>query len=301
VKILTSFCEHLKILREILPEHEIRCIEEADDEFVERSEILIVFHWKDVGDVVPKMKNLRLIQTLTAGTDHIRGAPSNAIIQSNAGVNARAVAEHALSLYLSAVKKIPYRDRKMRKGEFPQLLESQKILGKKALIIGFGHIGQELGRMLSCLGIRVSAINRSGEYNGDIKLDRIGTLRDLDDMLPYADAIFISLPLSDETRGLIDKRRLELMKKNAILVNTSRGKIIVEKDLYDHLRENPEFTAAIDTWWHYDKKFRQDYPFEELDNIILSPHCAGTYGGWFEEMVRGAGLKVVGFVRDYRK
>ena len=82
------------------------------------------------------------------------------------------------------------------------------------------------------------------------------------------------------------------MKKDALLVNISRGKIIAEKDLYEHLKENPEFTAAIDVWWHYGKEFRQNYPFEALSNIILSPHCAGTYEGWFEEMVKGAAERV---------
>ena len=294
MKILTSFCERLNILREILPEDKIRCIKESDDEFVESAEVLIVFHFRDVKDVIPRMRKLKLIQTLTAGTDHIDFSviPEGVKVQSNAGSNARGVAEHGLALILSAMKKIPWRDREMRDGNFPQLIESRLLKGKKALIIGFGHIGQELGMMLSCLGVRVSAINRSGRYEGDVKVERVGTLKNLDDMLKDADIVIITLPLNPETRELIDRKRLNLMKKDALLVNISRGKIIVEKDLYEHLKDNPEFTAAIDVWWHYGKEFKQEYPFDSLHNIILSPHCAGTYDGWFEEMVRGAGERV---------
>ena len=294
MKILTSFCERLDILCEMLPEAEIRCIKDADEGFVESAEVLIVFHFRDVKDVIPRMKNLRLIQTLTAGTDHIDFSviPEGVRVQSNAGANARGVAEHGLALVLSAMKRIPWRGREMRKGNFPQLIESRLLNGKKALIIGFGHIGQELGRMLSCLGVRVSAINRSGSYEGDVKVERMGTLKELDEMLKNADIVIITLPLTPETRGLIDRRRLKLMKKDALLLNISRGKIIVEKDLYEHLKENPDFMAAIDVWWHYGKEFKQEYPFGALSNIILSPHCAGTYEGWFEDMVRGAGERV---------
>ena len=294
MKILTSFCDSLDILRKTLPEDEIRCIKEADEGFVESARVLIVFHFRDVKDVIPRMKKLRLIQTLTAGTDHIDFSiiPEGVNVQSNAGANARGVAEHGLALLLSAMKKIPYRDSEMRKGNFPQLAESGLLKGKRALIIGFGHIGRELGRMLSCLGVRVSGINRSGRYERDVKVEPLGTLKNLDEMLKDADIVIIILPLSAETRGLIDRRRLNLMKKDALLVNISRGKIIVEKDLYEHLKENPEFTAAIDVWWRYGKGFRQDYPFEELENMILSPHCAGTYDGWFKEMVKSAGENI---------
>ncbi len=294
MKILTSFCERLEILRETLPEDEIRCIKEADEGFVESARVLIVFHFRDVKDVIPRMKNLRLIQTLTAGTDHIDFSiiPEGVNVRSNAGANARAVAEHGLALLLSAIKKIPWRDREMRNAKFPQLLESRLLRGKKALIIGFGHIGRELGSMLSCLGVRVSAINRSGRYGGDVPIERIGTIQNMDEMLGEADIVVITLPLAPETKGLIDRKRLKLMRTDAVLINISRGKIIVEKDLYEHLKENPEFTAAIDVWWRYGKGFGQDYPFEELENMILSPHCAGTYDGWFKEMVKSAGEKV---------
>ncbi len=291
MKVLTSFCNELDALRKTLPDAEIRCIEDADSEFVESAHVLIVFHWRDVEALIPKMKNLKLIQTLTAGTDHIDFSivPEGVKVQSNAGANARAVAEHGLALYLSAMKRIPYRDREMRGGAFPQLLESRLIKGRKVLILGFGHIGQELGKMLSCLGAVVSAINRSGKYDGNIPVEKVRTTKELDGMLKDSDAVFITLPLTPETKGLIDRRRLELMKEDAVLVNISRGKIIVEKDLYEHLKENPDFTAAIDVWWHYGKEFRQDFPFEEMDNIILSPHCAGTYEGWFRDMVEHAG------------
>lgn len=294
MKILTSFCDGVDKLRSILPEDEIKCIEEADMDFVRSAEVLAVYHWKDVETLIKEMRNLRYVQALTAGTDHINlsAISEDVELRSNAGVNARAVAEHALALILSAIKRIPYRDREMRKGNFPQMLGSQILSGKRALIVGFGHIGRAIAEMLACLGVSVSAVNRSGKYDGDIRVERVAAVEELDEMLRDADIVVIALPLTPETKALIDRKRLGLMKKDAILVNVSRGKIIAERDLYEHLKENPEFIAAIDVWWEYGKEFRQNYPFEGLENIILSPHCSAVYPGWFEDMVVEAGRKI---------
>jgi phosphoglycerate dehydrogenase-like enzyme len=87
--------------------------------------------------------------------------------------------------------------------------------------------------------------------------------------------VVISIPLTAETEGLIGKRELELMKNDAILINVARGPIIKEKDLYEHLKSHPDFSAGIDAWWIEPFKFGQfkiNYPFFELPNLIGSPH-----------------------------
>ena len=271
----------------------------ADDEFISSAEILLFFHWQDAKKILPKMKNVKMIQSITSGVDYVDTSllSNDAILCSNSGANAMGVAEHALTLILASLKKIVYRDREMRRGKFPQSLESGLLRGKKVAIIGFGHVGQNLARMLSCFNVKIYAINRSGKYSGDIPLEFIGTLKDIDYILSQTDIVVLSIPLTDETKGLINMDRLKKMKKNAILVNVARGKIIVEKDLYDFLRKNRNFIAAIDTWWHYSKDFKQDYPFEKLDNVILSPHCAGSYEGWFDEAIKYASENIMLFVK----
>jgi phosphoglycerate dehydrogenase-like enzyme len=97
------------------------------------------------------------------------------------------------------------------------------------------------------------------------------------DLVPSADALVIALPLTAETEGLVDRTVLVAMKEDAILVNIARGKIIVEDDLYEHLRTHPRFRAALDVWWAYpDGKNGRPFhrPFHELPNMIMTPHVA---------------------------
>ena len=289
MKIATDMCDALPILSDFLPEHEVECIDNVND-----AEVLIFLHWNRVKSYISRMKNLRLLQALTAGVDHIplTEIPKNAYLCSNAGANAWAVAEHAFSLTMAALKKIVYRDRKMRDGEFPQLIESRLLRGKKVILVGFGHIGKNIARMLEPFKVEIIAINRSGKYNGEIKISEIMPISEIDKALKMADIVILCLPLTSDTEGIINRRRLEIMKSDGILVNVSRGKIVVEEDLYEFLKERNEFVAALDVWWKYGAKFKQDYPFEKLDNVILSPHCGGVYENWVVDSFKHASENV---------
>ena len=292
MRIVSMICEPDAILklRKCLPKHEVKCYRNADQSFINSAEILLFLEWSKARKIAKNMKNLKVLQTLSAGTDHIRkkDVPEGVRISSNTGANAWAVAEHALTLILTALKHVVYRDSLMRKNEFPQQLESRLLRGKTVGIVGFGHIGQSLAVMLQPFENRIMAINRSGKYQGSIKLDFIGTLEKLPYILRLSDILILTIPLTDETRGLIDYEKLKMMKDHAILVNVARGRVIVEKDLYHFLRTNGDFVAALDTWWRYDKNFKQHFPFESLDNVILTPHCAGVYEGWLTDAIENA-------------
>ncbi len=301
MRIVTTFCEKnaVDILRECLGA-EVSCAEGADEEFLANAEILVFLHWRRARGLIPRMKNLRILQALTAGVDHIppEEVPEGVILSSNSGANAWAVAEHAFSLILTALKRIPQRDRRMRLGEFPQMEESRLLRGKKVGIVGFGNIGQNIARMLAPFDVGIYAINSRGVYSGDLRVKFVGKLSDLPRVAGEVDILVISIPLTPETKGIINRGILERMKKNAILVNVARGKIIVERDLYEFLRVNPEFTACLDVWWHYRGGFKQDYPFEELDNVIMTPHCGGVYEGWERDSVLHACGKIKKLMKE---
>ncbi len=298
MKIATELCEEeqIELIREIMPEFEVDCIEKESSS---DAEILLFLHWKKVREYLKHMKNFKLLQALTAGVDHIplEEIPKYAYLCSNSGANSWAVAEHALALIFSAMKRIVIRDRMMRNGEFPQLMESKLLRGKNVAIIGFGHIGQDLARMLSPFNTRIYAVNRSGKYNGDINVEKVLKISDLDSILPTIDIMVLTLPLTPQTEGLINWDKLEKMKKDAILVNVSRGKIIDERELYEFLKSNPRFTAALDVWWKYGKEFSQDYPFEKLENVIMTPHCGGVYENWFMDSLLHARKNIMRFAR----
>ena len=237
------------------------------------------------------MKNVKLIQTLSAGVEKVpydELNPAITIVCSNSGGNAYPTAEHAFALIMSAIKRIPYHDRIMRKGIWNRQIYGYTLRGKTIGIIGYGKIGREIAKIAKLFNMRVLAIKRKRII--DELADFIGTPEDLDFVLKESDIVVLSLPLTKETRGLITREKLKIMKKNAILVNISRGPVIVEKDLYEHLKENPEFIAALDVWWNYPKgeKCFQNYPFHELDNVIMTPHIAGFARDYLENWYRYA-------------
>ncbi len=299
MKVLLAYCEQdaLAIAKQYLPNIDIKCLNDADSEYIEQADALIILQWKPVKNIINKMENLKLIQTLSAGVDHIplEQIPKNTILCSNSGSNAWAVAELAFTLILAALKRSCYRDRAMREGKFPQLLEGRLLKRKKVGIVGFGHIGQALAKMLAPFDVKIYATNRSGAYSGPINIEHIGKLNTLDSILPELDILVLSVPLTKDTKNMINEERLNKMKKNAILVNVARGKLIEEEQLYKFLVENKNFTAALDTWWHYSSGFMQHYPFEELDNVILSPHCGGVYESWLDDAIKYASENIKRF------
>ena len=281
-----------KIVEEIIPKDMVIYYEEIDKKSFEDVEIMLVRSWKLARDIVKKLPKLKYIQHIFAGVDRVKKEeiPEGVILLSNSGANARGVAEHALSLLLAAAKKITWRDREMRAGNFPQTTESLLIKNKTAVILGTGNIGKELSKMLRCLSVRVIGVNRSGK-NPENLFHEIYTVDELKKALAMGDFCIIALPLTPETENLIGEEELSAMKKNAILVNVGRGKIINEEALYNHLLENKNFIAAIDVWWKYPKegeKFQQNCDFSSLDNVIMTPHCAGVYENYEIDLLKHA-------------
>jgi glycerate dehydrogenase len=147
-------------------------------------------------------------------------------------------------------------------------------------------------------GARIFAVNTSGRTDEPVEF--AGTLADLDAILGQLDVVIVALPLTWSTRGLIGRRRLELMKSTAILVNLARGAIIDEGPLYEHLRANPQFCAGIDAWWQEpfaDGSFGTNYPFFELPNVIGSPHNSSLVPGIFYRAARQAAANARRFLR----
>ena len=197
--------------------------------------------------------------------------------------NAAPAAELALALLLAVAKGIIYHDQTLRAGDWHlryQESKSQLLAGKTALILGYGEIGKLLKRYLAALGVNVLAIKRSAIDND--KTDGIFPPSELVNLLPKAEILILALPLTDETRGLITKKELDLLPANAILINISRGIIVDQEALYLALKENRIYGAGLDVWYNYPKTeqdrvntYPADFPFHELSNVVLSPHRGG--------------------------
>lgn len=223
-----------------------------------------------------------IFQIISAGINGFpfERMPDGIVVQNNAGAHAEPIAEHVVALYLAMSKRLRIEHEQMREGEFNQMEMNRQVDGSTCGIVGYGSIGQATAHRLQGLGVEVMGINRSGE--AETPTSFVGTPDDLDYVLGVVDGLVLSAPSTPETRGIIDREKLELMAEDGMLINVGRGDLIVQQDLYEHLVDNPAFQAGIDAWWTEplrDGEFSVEYPFLELPNVIGSPHNAARVPG----------------------
>ena len=251
-------------------------------------------------DLASRAPRLRMVQTLVAGVDHLPfdRLPRTAIVCSNAGAYNVSVAEHAMALLLAAAKDVPARTDEIRRGIFDQSGMNKALAGSTVLVLGMGGVGTEIARRCKAFEMRVIGIARSAT-SGSVA-DETARIEDLPRLLPTADFVVLALPLTRATFGLVDRRFLEAMKPDAVLVNIARGKLIVEDDLFEHLRTHPAFRAALDVWWRYpDSKDGRPFrrPFHELPNFVMTPHVAFAIPTQRREAMDAALDNVLRFLR----
>jgi D-3-phosphoglycerate dehydrogenase len=187
------------------------------------------------------------------------------------------VSDQALALLLGCVRKVAFKDRRIREGAWNLHREqpSYRIAGKILGLVGYGAIARTLHRKLSGFGLgRVLVFD---PYLDPKKIEENGAESvNLRALLKNSDYVSIHAPLSEETRGLIGSRELSLMKRTAILVNTSRGPLIEEKAVAEALADGKITAAGLDVF--ETEPLPADSPLRQLDNVILSDHA-----GWYSE------------------
>jgi glycerate dehydrogenase len=247
---------------------------------LEGTDVLVAlsFAEKEVhGKEINHLRNIRFIQLVYAGADHIpfNLIPQDIIMSSNVGAFAEPIAEHVLGLVLALAKHLIPNYQKLAAGHFDRDGHNQELKGAVCAIVGFGGNGKAIARVMQAIGMQVFGINRSGTTDAPIEF--IGKASELRKALEISDVVVVTTPLNRETKDLIGRQELEWMKEGAILINVGRGEVINQKALYDHLKSRPAFRAGIDTWWSEPAdrgRLTLDFPFFELPNIIGSPHNA---------------------------
>ena len=275
-----------------------------DDRAKELGYADVLISWSPKRELQPEehrtLTHARMMQLLSAGADQVPFSqlPPTLTIASNAGAYAEPMSEHILAMILAATKNLLDRHNKLKDGIFDQSNPNRMLRGSTCAILGFGGIGKATARLMRCFGVKIYALNTTGKTDEPVEF--IGTLKDLEYVLRLANLIVIALPLTKSTRGLIGSRKLAWMKDDAILVNVARGQIIDEDALYEKLKTQPNFTAAIDAWWIEPLthgEFRTDHPFLELPNVLGSPHNSGIAHGSFLKATMLAAENVKRFLK----
>jgi phosphoglycerate dehydrogenase-like enzyme len=211
--------------------------------------------------------------------------------------NAPATAEMAVGLLLAAARKIVPADRALRRGDWRIRYDTDgglRLVGRRALVLGYGAIGRRVARTLLAFDVDVTAVRRKPSSGGEAGVRLVGPDA-LDARLPTAEVLVVCLPSTEATRRLLDAKRIGMLPRNSLLVNVARGDIVDEDALFEALQTGRLAGAGLDVWWKYPEsdEARSDTlpstrPFHELDNVVLSPHRAGHGEG--TERARAAAL-----------
>jgi len=234
--------------------------------------------WRN--ELIPAAGRLAFIQSISAGTDqYSREALGVAGIRvaSAQGANERAVAEHAIALILAMARQIPEaRDnqtaRKWR-GMIGDLGKREDELGGKTLVIvGLGRIGSRLAKLAKAFEMRVIATRRDPSKGAGAADEVVGE-EDLLGILPQADFVALTCPLTPRTENLIDAKALAAMKPSAYLINVARGKVVNEPALVDAIDRKRVAGAALDCVW--EEPLPPTSALWGMPNVLITPHTAG--------------------------
>ncbi|MHB8890611.1 MAG: NAD(P)-dependent oxidoreductase [Candidatus Limnocylindrales bacterium] len=216
-------------------------------------------------DALGASGRLRVIQTLSAGVDWLAGRVPERVIVCNArGVYDSPLAEWVIGAIL-AMQRGLVRARDAQAAGAWAAFEPDELAGRRVVILGFGSIGTALAERLRPFGVEVVGVSRT-------RRDGVLGLEDLDGVLPRAEILVDLLPLTRETAGLLDARRLGLLPDGALLVNAGRGRTVVTPALVSEL-ERGRLRAALDVT--DPEPLPAGHPLWALPNVLVSPHVAG--------------------------
>jgi phosphoglycerate dehydrogenase-like enzyme len=219
----------------------------------------------EVAEVLPRMTSLEVVQTLSAGVDNVRGAvPDGVTLCNGRGIHDASTAELALTLILASLRGVPEfvrdQDRRRWRSRWRPALADRRVL-----VVGHGSIGAAIERRLLPFEAEVVKVARTAR-------DGVHGWTELPALVPEADVVVLIVPLTDETRGLVDAEFLGRMKEGALLVNVARGAVVVTDDLVAALRSG-RVTAAVDV--ADTEPLPEDSPLWDAPGLLISPHVGG--------------------------
>src|SRR5277367_6197772 len=239
---------------------------------------------------------LRVIGRAGVGVDNIDADAATRrgiVVMNTPGANAIAVAELTLGMMLALARQLPKANATMHAGKWEKKsLQGVELRGKKLGVLGLGRIGLEVARRARSFGMEV--IGHDPFVSASIARENAIQLVSADELFREADYLTLHVGLTPQTTGIINEATLAKMKKGVRIVNCARGELIVEEALAEALRSGYVGGAALDV---FHKEPLKDSPFFELENVILTPHIAGSTA----EAQEAVGVQIALQVREYLK
>ncbi len=239
---------------------------------------------------------LRVIGRAGVGVDNIdtdAATRQGIVVMNTPGANAVAVAELTLGLMIAMARPIPRANATMHAGKWEKKsLQGQELRGKTLGIVGLGRIGLEVARRANAFGMEI--IGHDPFISPVVARENNIALVSLDDIFKRSDYLTLHVGLTPQTEGLINQQSIASMKQGVRLINCARGELIVDEALAEGLRSGKVGGAALDVFRQEPLK---DSPYSGLDNVLLSPHIAGST----DEAQEAIGIQLAQQVRDYLK
>ena len=247
--------------------------------------------------VLSAAKQLKMIQRTGVGTEMLdtdsieqHGIP----VYVNKGVNARSVAEHTLTLMLCCLKNIPKISRDVKNDVWKKQhtgVSCHELYGKTVGLVGMGAIGRQVAGYLKVFGANVIYTDVFRLTPEQEELLGLTYIPSFTEMLPEVDILSFHCPLTSENQKMLNKHTISMLKQDASIVNTARGKLIDEEALYEALANGMFRSVALDV--HYEEPLKGTSRFAAMENVILTPHIAGLSYETFHAMMKGAVENIV--------
>jgi len=267
---------------------QVNSLEELTVRIGDADVVSVSMMWRN--NLIARAPKLKFIQSISAGTDQYQREALKAAgirLASAQGVNARAVAEHAMSLILAMSRQLHFaRDNQVKhhwRGMISDLSKREDELGGKTLlVVGLGRIGSHLAGLARAFGMRVIATKRDPGSGGE-NADDVFSHGRLGEVLPLADFVALTCPLTPQTEGLINAQALSRMKPSAFLINVSRGKVVDEPALLEALAAGRIAGAGLDCT--AEEPLPEGSPLWDIPNVLITPHTAGETRAYEDNVI----------------
>jgi len=267
--------EHVEKIQGGFPELEVMHAGDPAQaaELVKEAEVLVTW-WSNFHEGFLASPKLRWIHALSAGVDGLLLPPileGKVLLTNSSGIHGIPISEHTFAMMLSFSRGL-YRFGKYQSQNLWQKdIQLTELRGKTLGVVGLGKIGQEIARLGNAFGMRVLAVKRNPGQPPE-GVNRVVSMEGMELVLKESDYLVLTVPLTPETDRLIGAKQLETMKSSAILINMARGEVVDEEALAVALKNGVIAGAGLDVF--ETEPLRSDSPLWQLDNCIITPHCA---------------------------